>query len=105
MVLLSRDFSEFLACLNQHQVRYLRIGGYTVGLYGYPRYTKDLEIWIEALRENAEKVVKAIERYWIPACTDRFIGQTLGRGVRGWYWDPLIRLENLRKNKRASGRS
>lgn len=137
MALLSRDFSEFLGCLNQHQVRYLLIGGYAVGLYGYPRYTKDLDIWIEASRENAEKVVKAIESFgfaslglkaedFLEAGTVVQIGYPPVRidlltkpsgvefaecyenrqefevdGIR----IPLISLEDLRKNKRASGRS
>jgi hypothetical protein len=33
------DFKEFLALLEQNNVEYLLIGGYAVGLYGYPRAT------------------------------------------------------------------
>lgn len=63
MALLSRDFSEFLGFLNQNRVRYLLIGGYAVGLHGHPRYTKDLDIWVEATQENAKKLIKAIEDF------------------------------------------
>lgn len=63
MALLSRDFSEFLGFLSLNQVRYLLIGGYAVGLHGHPRYTKDLDIWVEATPENAQKLVKAIEDF------------------------------------------
>lgn len=63
MALLTPDFREFLRFLNENRVRYLLVGGYAVGLHGYPRYTKDLDIWVEASQENAERVIKAIEDF------------------------------------------
>lgn len=33
---LIKDFKEFLKSLNENHVRYLLIGGYAVGLFGYP---------------------------------------------------------------------
>jgi len=63
MALLTPDFKEFLRFLNENRVRYLLVGGYAVGLHGYPRYTKDLDIWVEASQENAERVIKAIEDF------------------------------------------
>jgi hypothetical protein len=49
-MVLNPDFKEFLQLLNDNQVRYLVTGGYTVALHGYPRYTKDLDIWIDQAR-------------------------------------------------------
>ncbi len=43
----NQDFKEFIQLLNDHKVRYLVVEGYAVALYGYPRYTKDIDIWIE----------------------------------------------------------
>ena len=40
-----KDFKEFLQLLNSNEVEYLVVGGYAVGLYGYPRATLDLDIW------------------------------------------------------------
>ena len=40
---LTRDFREFLQCLNEHRVEYLLIGGHAVAFHGYPRATGDLE--------------------------------------------------------------
>ena len=34
---LHQDFKDFLRLLNSHKVRYLLVGGYAVGLHGYPR--------------------------------------------------------------------
>jgi hypothetical protein len=49
--------------LNDNLVRYLVVGGYAVALHGHPRYTKDLDIWIEMTPENAERMVQALEQF------------------------------------------
>lgn len=41
MAILPPDFKEFLKLLNANGVKYLLIGGYAVGYYGYPRATAD----------------------------------------------------------------
>jgi Nucleotidyltransferase of unknown function (DUF6036) len=61
--MLSKDFKEFIKLLNEHSVRYLVVGGYAVALHGHPRYTKDLDIWIELSPENAENILKALENF------------------------------------------
>lgn len=61
--MLNQDFKEFVQSLNDSQVRYLVVGGYAVALHGHPRYTKDLDVWIEATPENAARVVKALEQF------------------------------------------
>lgn len=60
---LEKDFIEFLELCNQHEVRYLVIGGYAVSIHGYPRYTKDLDICIELSKENAIKVVQVLKDF------------------------------------------
>lgn len=57
------DFKEFLRLLNAHRVEYLLIGGYAVAYHGYPRATADMDIWIAANPENAEKVVAALKEF------------------------------------------
>jgi predicted nucleotidyltransferase len=61
--MLNQDFREFIQLLNDNQVRYLVVGGYAVALHGYPRYTKDIDIWIELAQENATRVVEALEQF------------------------------------------
>jgi hypothetical protein len=39
------------------------IGGYAVAFHGYPRYTKDIDIWIEMSEANATGIVKALEDF------------------------------------------
>ncbi len=61
--MLNQDFKEFIQSLNDNQVRYLVIGGYAVALHGYPRYTKDIDIWIEMSPENATRMLHALEQF------------------------------------------
>lgn len=60
---LSRDFKEFIECFNANEVRYLIIGGYAVAHHGRPRYTKDLDIWVELGGENGLRIVEALKDF------------------------------------------
>ncbi|MDX2219393.1 MAG: DUF6036 family nucleotidyltransferase [Burkholderiales bacterium] len=55
--------SEFVASLSANGVRYLVVGGYAVAAHGHPRFTKDLDIWIEATPDNAQRVLKAMDAF------------------------------------------
>ena len=59
-------FKELLSALNTAGVKYLVVGGYAVMLYTEPRYTEDLDIWIEASEENSRKVFGALARFGAP---------------------------------------
>jgi hypothetical protein len=60
---LNHDFKEFLQLLNDHDVRYLVVGGYALALHGHPRYTKDLDIWFDNEKVNAEKLMQVLTRF------------------------------------------
>ena len=60
---LTTDFKEFVELLNKHEVRYLVVGGYAVAVYGHPRYTKDLDIWIEASNKNSDRLLLALNEF------------------------------------------
>lgn len=47
--------------LNAQHVKYLVIGGMAAILYGSPRMTKDLDLFIEASSDNARKLLKALK--------------------------------------------
>ena len=61
--MLNPDFREFIQSLNDNQVRYLVVGGYAVALHGYPRYTKDIDIWIELSPLNATRILQALDQF------------------------------------------
>ena len=58
-----KDFAEFLGLLNKHKVRYCIVGAFAVGFYGYPRYTKDMDIFVEPTLENGEKIVNVLNEF------------------------------------------
>lgn len=62
-MVLPPDFKEFLNLLQDNGIKYLLIGGYAVGYYGYPRATNDMDIWIAMEPSNAEKVVSALKKF------------------------------------------
>ena len=59
----SQDFKEFIESLNANHVRYLVVGGYAVALHGHPRYTKDLDIWVDCNIQNAQALVQALSQF------------------------------------------
>ncbi len=61
--MLNQDFKEFIQLLNENQVKYLVIGGYAVAIHGHPRYTKDIDIWIEISEDNANKLVTTLIQF------------------------------------------
>ena len=61
--LLTDDFKEFLRLLNANRVDYLLVGGYAVGLHGYPRATVDLDVWVRATGDNAERILHALREF------------------------------------------
>ena len=70
------DFKDFLKLLNSHGVKYLVVGGYAVGYYGYPRATGDMDIWIAVSEVNAEETAQALRDFGMPekeAIKDLFI--------------------------------
>jgi len=134
--MLNQDFKEFIQSLNDNGVRYLVVGGYAVALHGHPRYTKDIDIWVELDQDNATRIIQALDDFGFSSLglkaadflEDNIIVQ-LGYppnridllttlvgvdfetcfasrvevdvdGIQVFFID----LENLKKNKQASGR-
>jgi len=134
--MLSKDFKEFLELLNENKVKYLVVGGYAVAFHGHPRYTKDIDVWIELSPDNANNILKALKEFGFGSLglkPDDFLesDQIIQLGyppnridiltslkdlkfedcyktkveveIQGLHID-FIDLENLKKNKRATGR-
>lgn len=49
--------------LDEHSVRYLVVGGFAVAVHGIPRYTKDLDLWVECSVDNARRVLAALDAF------------------------------------------
>ncbi|NBC07958.1 MAG: hypothetical protein GVY26_12265 [Bacteroidetes bacterium] len=62
-MIINKDFREFIELLNEHEVKYLVIGGYAVSMHGYPRYTKDVDFWIWMDTGNISNLIEAIKDF------------------------------------------
>lgn len=63
---LNPDFSDLLSALSDAEARFLVVGAYATILYTTPRYTKDLDLWVDATPENAERVYRALQTFGAP---------------------------------------
>ena len=54
------DFKEFIQHMNSEMVEYLLVGGYAVGFHGAPRFTADIDIWVDS--EHVERQRNWAER-------------------------------------------
>ena len=62
----NEDFIDFLKALNQQQVEYILVGGYSVILYGYSRTTGDMDILVNKTKENYQRLLKAFHDFKMP---------------------------------------
>lgn len=60
---LSEDFEEFFGLLNSRRARYLVVGGYAFAVHGRPRYTGDIDIFLDSSENNARKVKKVLDEF------------------------------------------
>ena len=63
---MNSDFKELLQVFNDQNVKYLIVGGYAAIHYSQPRYTKDLDLWIEPTMDNARRIAKAFHIFGLP---------------------------------------
>ena len=58
-----KDFEDILRCFNSNNVRYCLIGAFALAYHARPRYTKDLDLLIDASEENAGNILKALSEF------------------------------------------
>ncbi|MBL9182319.1 MAG: hypothetical protein JNN17_09275 [Verrucomicrobiaceae bacterium] len=63
---MNSDFKDLLQLFAKHEVRYLVVGGYAAMHYSQPRFTKDLDLWLEPTVPNASRVMAAFREFGMP---------------------------------------
>ncbi len=58
-----KDYEEFLELLNKHKVRYCIIGSYALSFHARPRYTKDIDVLVDASPENAKNILTVLDKF------------------------------------------
>ena len=90
------DFKELLELFNKHKVEYLIVGGYALAFHGAPRFTGDIDLFVRPIRENAERILTALDEFGfgsLDLSEDDFItpGRVIQLGV------PPIRIDIITK--------
>ena len=65
-----QDFDDMLILLHRNRVKYLIIGGLAFIYHVKPRYTKDMDLWIEPSKENIKRANKALAEFGSPLLLD-----------------------------------
>ncbi len=63
---LSPDYRDLIECLTRHGVENILVGAYALAFHGYPRYTRDLDVWIARSTENARRLQAAMKEFGVP---------------------------------------
>ncbi|MBW1928661.1 MAG: hypothetical protein JRJ13_05850 [Deltaproteobacteria bacterium] len=61
-----QDFEDILELLEKHKAKYLIIGGLAFTYHVKPRYTKDMDLWIDPSRENITRTNQALQEFGSP---------------------------------------
>lgn len=63
---MNSDFKELLDLFRSHRIRYLIVGAYAVMKYTEPRFTKDLDLWIDTSLPNVRRLYTALGEFGAP---------------------------------------
>lgn len=102
-MILNPDFKDFVKLLTENKVEYLIVGGYAVGIHGYPRYTGDLDIWINNTTKNAHRTLRCVEEFGFSSynlSVSDFTKEVTAADLTLYF----IGYEDLLKNKRETAR-
>ena len=61
-----QDFEDILQLFAKHRVRYLIVGGLAFIFHAKPRYTKDIDLWLDSEHENVRRANRALEEFGSP---------------------------------------
>ncbi len=76
------DFEDLLAAFGKHDVRYLIIGGLAFIYHAKPRYTKDMDLWLDPAPDNIERANAALAEFGSPYdLSGESVGEILQLGL------------------------
>ncbi len=64
--MLNEDYRDMLQAFSDHGVEFLLVGAYAMAVYGYPRATGDMDIWVEPTADNSRRVYHALVAFGAP---------------------------------------
>ncbi len=64
--MLNEDYKDILRALSAEKVKCLLVGAYAMAAHGYPRSTLDIDFWVLQSPQNADAVMRALQRFGAP---------------------------------------
>ena len=61
MAEVTKDFEELLGAFVRREVRFVIVGAHALAYHARPRFTKDLDVFVEPSTVNAARIVDALE--------------------------------------------
>ncbi len=65
--MLNPDYRDILSGFFEEKVEFLLVGAYALAVYGLPRATGDIGLWIRRSGENVRRVARALVRFGAPS--------------------------------------
>lgn len=63
---LAPDFDEFIGSLLAHGVEFMIVGAYALAVHGAPRFTGDLDVFVNPTIENGTRLLEAVTAFGFP---------------------------------------
>jgi hypothetical protein len=60
------DYRDLLRTFVAGNVEFLLIGAHALALHGVPRFSEDIDVWVRATPENAERVYRCLAEFGAP---------------------------------------
>lgn len=114
MDIFDEEILKFWRALQQHEVKYIMVGGYATNLHGFQRFTGDIDIWLEDTKENRQRLRAAfitcdmgdyymLERMqFVPGWTDFHLMNGLRldilidmKGLEGYTFDESLQMATV----------
>jgi len=61
--MLNEDYKEMLQILLDNEVRFLVVGAYAMGVYGFVRSTGDIDLWVLASSDNSARIYSCLQQF------------------------------------------
>ncbi|MBN2340995.1 MAG: hypothetical protein JXX29_08740 [Deltaproteobacteria bacterium] len=90
------DFEDLLLLFHEHNVRYLIIGGLAFVFHAKPRYTKDMDIWVDFSEQNLMCANAALDAFGAPELlSSNDPSEVLQLGIAPNRLDFFLRVEGM----------
>ncbi len=94
------DFEDLLVLLHHYEVRYLIVGGLAFIYHAKPRFTKDMDLWVENSTENITRTNRSLASFGSPTLLDyNNPEQVVQIGLEPNRIDLLVEVKSLRFNE------